>query len=174
MSKRLKALIVSELESEFRGLDRCVIVGLTGVPATAADRIRAELESKNVRLKIVKNTMASVAFKQLGYEGLRQFLTGPSAIVTGGADIVDLAKTAGALAKGGAHAVVKGGFGEGKVLSPEDIDALSKVPGRQELLSMLAGAIQAAMGNFAGVLGAVQRDFLYALGALRDKSQAAA
>ena len=50
MSKRLKALIAKELENDFRGLDRCVILGLAGIPAVAADHIRAELASENARL----------------------------------------------------------------------------------------------------------------------------
>jgi len=149
-------------------------VSLTGVPAIAADKLRAGLQSKNVRLRIVKNTLAAVALKDIGIIGIEKLLSGPSAIVTGGADIVDLAKTASALSKAAGGVTVKGGFGEGKVLSRTEIEALSKVPGRQELLSMFAGALAGTMRNFAGVLGAVQRKFLYALSAVEDKSSAPA
>ena len=173
MSKRLKALVVKELENDFRGLDRCVIMSLTGIPATEADRMRAKLASKNVRLQMVKNSLAAVAFKEVGLGGIEALLAGPSAIVTGGMDIVDLAKTAGELTKARGGVVVKGGYGEGKVLSPKDIDALSKVPGREELLSMLAGALAGTMRNFAGALGAVQRNFLYALDGLKAKAPSA-
>jgi len=174
MSKRLKALVVKELQNEFAGLDRCVVLSLTGVAATAADRIRADLEAKNARLRIVKNTLAAVAFREIGIAGLDRLFVGPSAIVTGGTDIVDLAKVAGAMSKAQEGVVVKGGFGEGKVLSPKDIEVLSRVPGRRELLSMLAGALAGRMRDFAGVLGAVQRKFLYALTAAKDKASAPA
>jgi len=175
MSKRLKALMVKELENSFAGLDRCIIVGLTGVPATAADKVRADLASRNVRLRIVKNALAAVALREVGLKGVEAFLDGPTAIVTGGGDLVDLAKAAGQLAKAAGTVVVKGGYGEGKVLSPVDIEALSKVPGRQELLAMLAGALAGTMRNFAGALGAVQRNFVYALTAAKEKqSQTAA
>ena len=169
MSKKLKALIVRELEKDFAGLDRCIIVSLTGLPATAADKMRRELASRNVRLRMVKNTLTAVALTEVGIKGVDRLLEGPSAIVTGGTDIVDLAKTAGQLSKAGGTIVVKGGYGEGKVLTPLDIEALSKIPGRQELLSMLAGALSGTMRNFAGALGAVQRNFVYALTAAMDK-----
>jgi large subunit ribosomal protein L10 len=174
MSKRLKALIVKELQDEFRGLDRCVIMGLSGIPAGAADHIRTHLESRNIRLRVVKNTLAGVALKELGLAGMEEYLKGPSALVTGGSDIVDLAKTAAELAKSRDGVVVKGGFGEGKVLSSQEIAALSKLPAREEMLATLAGAMSATMGNFAGVLGAVQRKFLYALKALEGQKAGAA
>ncbi len=174
MSKRLKALMVKELESDFAGLDRCVIVSLTGVPVIASDKMREKLAGRKARLQIVKNTLAAVALAEVGIKGIDTLLVGPSAVMTGGVDIVDLAKAAAEMAKGEAGFTVKGGYGEGKVLSSAEIDALSKMPGREELLAMLAGAMAATMRNFAGVLGAVQRKFLYGLTALKDKSSAAA
>ena len=175
MSKRLKALVVDQLQSGFAGLDRCVIVSLTGVTAISADKIRAQLEGKNARLRIVKNTLAAIALKEIGLAGIERLLVGPSALVTGGADIVDLAKMAGEMSNAQEGVVVvKGGFGEGKVLSPRDIETLSKVPARPELLSILAGTLAGRMRDCAGVLGAVQRKFLYAVTALKDKSSAAA
>lgn len=172
MSKRLKALIVKELEKDFGGLDRCIIVGLSGIPAIEADRIRRQLASKQVRVQVVKNSLAGVALKQIGLSGLDTLLDGPSAIVTGGTDIVDLAKTTEQLAGAQKAVIVKGGFGEGKVLSPVDINTLSRLPGRQEQLAMLAGALSGALRDFAGMLGAVQRNFLYALDGLKEKAPA--
>lgn len=175
MSKRLKALIVKELSDDFRGLDRCVIVSLTGVPAGDADRMRASLEAKNIRLLVVKNTLAAVALKEVGISGVDTYLKGPSAVVTGGSDIVDLAKIATELTKAKKGVItVKGGFGEGKVLTPQEVEALSKLPSREEMLAKLAYAMSSTMGNFAGVLGALQRNFLYAMTALKDKQNPAA
>ncbi len=169
MSKRLKALIASELSRDFRDLDSCVIVGLSGIPAVKADKIRADLQSRNMRLKVVKNTLASIAFKEAGPAGVEEFLDGPSAVMTGGRDIVELVKAATQLAKDEEGLVVRGGFGEGRVLSPTEVAELSKIPGRQELLTSFAYAMSVTMGNFAGVLGAVQRKFVHGLRALEEQ-----
>jgi len=172
MSKKLKALIVKELEKDFQGLDRCVIVGLTGIPAVEADKMRRQLASKKVRLQVVKNSLAGVALQEVGLAGMKELLAGPTAIVMGGTDIVELAKTAEELTKAGGGVQVKGGYGEGKVLLPKDIEALSRMPGREEMLAMLAGAMSGALRNFAGMLGGVQRNFLYALDGLGKKAAA--
>lgn len=168
MSKRLKALVAKELAGEFSQLDRCVIVGLTGVGAIQADGIRAGLQAKNIRLQVVKNTLATVAFKETGLAGVEEYLDGPSAVVSGGGDVVELAKAAAELAKAADGINVRGGFGEGKLLSPNEVDTLSKIPGRRELLGSLAFAMASTMCNFASALGAVQRKFLYGLTALKD------
>ena len=169
MSKRLKALIASELAGDFKGLDSCVIMSLSGVPAVKADKVRAGLQSKNMRLRVVKNTLAAIAFKEAGLPAVGELLDGPSAVMTGGGDIVELVKAACELAKDEAGMVVRGGFGEGKVLTAGQVEQLSKIPGRPELLSSFAYAMSSAMGNFAGVLGAVQRKFAYALKALEEQ-----
>lgn len=169
MSKRLKILIARELEDGFRGLDTCVIMGLTGVSAVRADRIRAQLQSRNLRLRVVKNALASIAFKETGLGGVEEYLDGPSAVMTGGGDIVELVKAATRLAREEKGLTVTGGFGEGKVLTPREVQDLSRIGGRRELLTSLVSAMSGAMGNFAGVLGAVQRKFLYALEALKDR-----
>jgi large subunit ribosomal protein L10 len=170
MSKRLKALIAGELARDFQGLDSCVIMSLSGVPAVKADKVRADLRSKNMRLRVVKNTLASIAFKEAGLAGVGELLEGSSAVVTGGGDIVELVKAACGLAKDEAGLVVRGGYGEGKVLTAAQVEELSRIPGRQELLGSLAYAMSSAMGNFAGVLGAVQRKFVYALKALEGRA----
>ena len=174
MSKRLKALIAKELSKEFDGLDKCVIMGLAGIPAVSADRIRAGLKSRDMRLQVVKNTLASVALKEAGLSGVEEYLDGPSALMTGGSDIVELVKAATDLAKEEQGFEVRGGYGEGKVLSPGEVATLSKIPGRQELLGSLAYALSAKMSGFAGVLGAVQRNFVYALNGLKEKGAAGA
>ena len=78
MSKKLKALIVKELEKDFQGLDRCVIVGLTGIPAVEADKMRRQLASKKVRLQVVKNSLAGVALQEVGLAGMKELLAGPT------------------------------------------------------------------------------------------------
>ncbi len=169
MSKRLKALIAGELENDFKGLDKCVIVGLTGIPAVKADEVRAGLADKNMRLRVVKNTLAAVALKQAGIGELADLLQGPSAVVVGGDDVVELVKAAADLTRQADGFSLLGGYGEGRVFSADEVEKLSKIPPRQELLAGLAGAMSSTLSNFAGVLGAVQRNFVYALGALKDQ-----
>lgn len=169
MSKRIKALIAKELANDFQGLDKCVIVGLTGIPAVKADEVRAGLKSRNMRLQVVKNSLAEVALKQAGIPGVAELFNGPGAVMTGGGDVVELVKAAWQLTKDAEGFSVLGGYGEGKVLSADEVEILSKIPGRRELLGSLVWAMSSSLSNFAGVLGAVQRKFAYALVALEEE-----
>ena len=171
MSKRLNTLIAGELEKDFTGLDQCVIVGLTRVPAVSAVGIRADLRAKDVRLRVVKNSLVLVAFKEAGLSDVNEYIDGPVAVMTGGSDVVVLAKAAAELAKQEEGITLRGGYGEGRALSPEDLVVLSRIPGRKELLGSLAGAMSSILGNFAGALGAVQRKFVWALNALKEQRE---
>jgi large subunit ribosomal protein L10 len=55
------------------------------------------------------------------------------------------------------------------LLSADDLKALAELPSRDVMLAMLAGALQAPMAKFAGLLAAVPRDFAYGLQALIEK-----
>lgn len=169
MSKRIKTLIARELANDFQGLDKCVIVGLTGIPAVKAGEVRAELKSRNMRLQVVKNTLAEVALEQAGIKGVAELFDGPSAVMTGGDDVVDLVKAAWQLTRDEEGFSVLGGYGDGKVLSAGEVETLSKIPGRRELLGSFAYAMSSSLSNFAGVLSAVQRKFAYALVALKEE-----
>jgi len=169
MSKRLKALIARELEEDFKGLDKCVIVGLTGIPAVEADRLRADLDSRDMRLQVVKNSLASIALRKTDMAGLERFLDGPSALLTGGSDVVELVKAATDVSRKEEGFWVRGAFGEGRLLSPEEVEQLSKIPGREELYARFAGALVSKLSGFAGVVSAVQRNFVYALSALKSQ-----
>jgi len=161
--------MAGELVREFRGLDKCMVVGFTGIPAVRADEVRAELETRNVRLRVVKNSLAAVALREAGIAQVADLLDGPSAIMTGGQDVVDLVKAASGLAERGEGFTLLGGYGEGRVLSAAQVEVLSKIPGREELLRSFAWAISSTLSNFAGVLGALQRNFVYALNSLKEK-----
>ena len=66
--------------------------------------------------------------------------------------------------------VVKGGLLGTKVLSPADVTTLADLPSRETLLAQLAGAFQAPIQQFAGLLQALPRNFAYGLKALIEKS----
>ena len=58
---------------------------------------------------------------------------------------------------------ILGGVLEGKFLSATEMIALSKIPGREVLLSQLLNVMQAPIQGFVGTLNAVTRDFVCTL-----------
>jgi len=56
-----------------------------------------------------------------------------------------------------------------KTLSPEEVEKLSQMPSKTELISMLISRIQGPAYGLANVLKANQRNLVYALKAIADK-----
>lgn len=64
---------------------------------------------------------------------------------------------------------VKAGIIDGRLYSFEEIKAISKLPPRDVLLGMLAGAMQATTSKMARLLAATVARFAYAMDALKNK-----
>jgi large subunit ribosomal protein L10 len=84
-----------------------------------------------------------------------------------------LAKVLFDFAKDQDKLVIKGGVLGSKVLNPEQIKALAKLPSREILLSSLLGTMQAVPTSFVRVLAAVPQKLLYALVAIKESREAA-
>jgi large subunit ribosomal protein L10 len=57
----------------------------------------------------------------------------------------------------------------GELVDPSEMDALSKLPSREELLSRLLGTLKAPMNGFVNVLAAVPRSLMNVLKAIEEK-----
>jgi ribosomal protein L10 len=96
---------------------------------------------------VVQNRICRRALAETGLAPLGQLLHGPSTVVWGGSNIVDLAKALTAEDKAVVKMEIRGGVTSGQVLSKEDIEALSKLPSREELLGMAIGKALGAAGR---------------------------
>jgi large subunit ribosomal protein L10 len=138
-----------------------------------ADRVpRAQRPGE---VKIYKNTLLRFAARDLGLE-IEDLLTGPTAIAFApkGADgspgdAVAIAKALKKYAGENDALVIKGGVLGTKRLSEQDVRALADVAPREQLLSEIAGLLAAPMQQFASLLDAIPRNFVYALNALIEK-----
>jgi large subunit ribosomal protein L10 len=169
MGKELKKLIVDELAGRYTGLDRCVVVNMSGISSLAASEIRNRLRAHHIDVKVVKNSMMAHAFRRIGLEKLVGLLGGPCAVVTGGEDVVELTKAVTELANQNRNIVIRGGYGEGLVLGMMDVRRFAAIPPRPVLI---AGFLAAAMGPVRGLavtMGGFTRSFVCALDAVAKK-----
>ena len=127
---------------------------MVGLKANASYRLRAELRSKNIRVLVVKNSLAARAMSGTPLAGMFEGVAGSAAICWGGEDIVSLAKQITRLIGAGQYAnfEARGGIMDGQQISAEQVAAVAKWPSRAEQLSLLVGQILSPGANLASQL----------------------
>ena len=152
MSKKIKGFIQQEYQTYYQDVSECLVVSLRGLSGVDNNELRGDLLTKDIRLNVVKNSLARRAFAELGRGGIGQLLTGPCAIAFGGDSIVDLAKVMVEWSKKFDALEIKGGYLDDKVLDAQAAEALSKMPNRQELQATIVAQALAPGGNISGAL----------------------
>jgi large subunit ribosomal protein L10 len=172
MPREVKELMLRELQERFQDIQQtgCVLVDYQGVRADETRRLRAEIKREGAEMTVVKNSIFALAMANLGAAGLAELLNGPIAVVRG-ANPVAAAKAARQMTKANEAVQVRGAYCEGRVVGPERVAQLADIPGREELLGMVAGALTSPLRRLAAGLLTRQRELLSVLTQLRDGKQ---
>jgi len=173
MSKRIKSMVLDGLRERIGQTRDFLVVDLSALPGPTANTLRVKLLKRNIRMLGVKNTLAVKVLKDLGLGEVAPFLSGPSTLVFGGTDVVALSKEITKTAKDHDKVKVKGGVVEGRGLDPAGVDALSKSPSREELLSKIAGLILAPGANLAALIGAPGANLAGLVKSVAEKEESA-
>ncbi|MFL2697327.1 MAG: 50S ribosomal protein L10 [Acidimicrobiales bacterium] len=174
--KAEKVAIVAEVREKFQSSEAVVLTEYRGLNVTDLAVLRNAMRDAGGEYKVYKNSLVRFAAKELDLE-IEELLVGPTAIAFTGTrpdgkdgDPVSVAKALANFSKDNENLVIKGGMLDGKLLTTDEIVALSKIAPREELLAKLAGGMAAPMQQMAGLLKAVPQKFAYALSALIEAS----
>jgi large subunit ribosomal protein L10 len=153
--------MISGLAREVADVDSCVVIGPRGLTVEEVSGLRNRLREKNIKMRVVKNSLAALALRETPMKGLSEILDGPSAILYGGEGAIAISKIiVEEVKKAKDKILIHGGFSEGEILDGDGIDSLSKAPTREEALSMLMGDFFAPVTELArgmdGLLTEVQ------------------
>jgi len=151
MSKLIKDLMTQEYKQQYSELDNACIVSVIGLDAISTNQLRGELRSKNLSLKVVKNSLARRAFAGGPMAQVGEALDGPCALVTGGESAIDAAKALVELRQTYPKIELKLALMAGY---PEllDVETLAKMKNRVELLGELAAQLLSPGARLAGCL----------------------
>ena len=150
-----KAAIGAEVGEKFQSAVSVVVVDYRGLTVEQVTNLRKDLREAGVEMRVIKNTYLKRAADKVGYEGLDETFTGPTAVAFSSEDVVAPARIMAKYAEDIEALEIKGGMIEGKVASLEEINALAKLPNREGMLSMLLSVLQAPVRNFAYAVKAV-------------------
>lgn len=169
MAREQKAGKVKEIEQSLAGSVAAILVDYRGLSVSDIGEVRQALADADARFAVVKNTLARLAVREAGLEGLERFLEGPTAVAFVRGDPVLGAKRLLEVARRLPVLEVKGGLAEGRVLSADDVRALAALESREAMLAKLAGLATMELGRTAWMLQALQARFLSVLEAFREK-----
>lgn len=149
-----KVAILNEVLERVKESDYCFIVNYGGVSVAKITALRNALAAHESRLLIVKNTFLARAAKEKGWsDDVNAMLSGPTAIVTGKGEVTAVAKDVMDFVNGSeGKAAVKGADYDGKIVDAAMVDALSKIPGKDQLRATLLMLFKEPATRLARVL----------------------
>ncbi len=149
-----KVAILNEVTARVKDSDYCFILNYGGVDVVKIGAFRAALKGHDSRLLIVKNTFLAKAAKEKGWsDEVQSMLSGPTAIVTGKGEVTAVAKDVMDFVNGSdGRASVKGADYDGKIVDAAMVEALSKVPGKDQLRATLLMLLKEPATRLARVL----------------------
>ena len=149
-----KKAVVAEVGAEIAQAQTMVLAEYRGIPVGELTTLRAQARANGVYLRVMKNTLARRAVQGTSFEALAGEMAGP--LIYGiSADPVASAKVLNDFSKTQAALVIKAGSYNGKVMDAAAVKALASIPGRNDLIAMLLGVMQAPVSGMARVLAAV-------------------
>ena len=148
----LKKPIVDEISASIKDAQSVVLVDYRGLTVEQDTQLRRKLREAGVTYKVYKNTFMNFAFKGTDFEGLSQYLEGPSAVAISSDDATAPARVLAEFAKTADKLEIKGGVVEGTVYDAKGMAAIASIAAREVLISRLLGSRQSPITNFARVM----------------------
>jgi large subunit ribosomal protein L10 len=169
-----KKEVVAELSEKLDSAKAFYLTDFTGLDVQKMTDLRARMREEGVEYLVVKNTLALRAIEALDIPDIGEFFIGPTGLVIGTEDAIAAAKVLDDFAKeNDSKPSVKVGVVERRQVSADEVGRLAKLSSREELLSELAGAMQAPLAALVFLMEGKMRELMGLLEALRAERDGA-
>jgi len=142
------------------------VIDYSGTGVNDQVKLRRQLKAVGGDMLVTKNTLIDLA---AGKGKLTDSLKGMNAVVFSNQDEVASIKVLFEFHKETEKLEIKQALMGDQVLSPAQVEALSQLPGKKELIAMLISRLQGPAYGLVNVLKAGQRDLVYVLQAIVKK-----
>ncbi len=159
---------VNEIRTLFENARDVLFTDFRGLSVTEIAALRNTLRESETDYKVVKNNYTKIAMEELGLPDVSDFLFGPTALALTKGEVGPVAKVLLDFGRDTSVAI-KGGVVGGKVFSLDQVKALSALPGREQLLAMLMGTMNAPLQNLTNCLNGILQKLVRTLQAIAEK-----
>jgi large subunit ribosomal protein L10 len=156
MQKEEKARVVAELTEQLKSADTLIVADYRGLTMPQIDDLRGKLLEHGAKFTVVKNTLTRRAAKDAGADALLALLEGPSAIafIETDGDMVAVAKALADSARETRVLAIRGGILNGREISGEAVEELSKLPPLDVLRGQVLAAVIAPLTSLVALVNA--------------------
>jgi large subunit ribosomal protein L10 len=169
MDREQKTAVVEQLAGELKESTAIFAVDYRGISVPQAAELREGLRDADTRFRIVKNRLTLRAADAAGTDGLKDHLTGPTALALVKGDAALAAKTLSRLGSEWELLDYKGGLMDGEELDPDSFKAIARLPGREALNAQLAGVVASPVTGLVRGLGSMVQGLALQLGQIAEQ-----
>lgn len=169
MDKEQKTAVVEKLTEELKDAKAIFAVDYRGISVPQAAELRAGLRDADTRFRVVKNRLTLRAADAAGTDGLKDHLTGPTALAFVQGDAALAAKTISKLGSEWQLLAYKGGLMDGAALDPDSFTAIARLPGRDALNAQIAGVVASPLTGLVRGLGSMIQGLALQLGQIAEQ-----
>lgn len=155
-NRQLKELKVAEIKEKLEKAQSVVLASYQGLTVEEDTILRKSLREAGVEYKVYKNSLVILAAKELGIEGIEEYLEGPVSIALGYEDATAPARVLFDFAKSHKKLELKAGIVDSVIYNKEQVEKLATIPSKEVLIAKLLGSFKAPLSNIAYVLNAIK------------------
>lgn len=171
MNREQKKSEVESLKANFVKAQLAILADYKGLKANEFNSLRQKMRAGNASTKVVKNRLAKLALKGTSLEVLEAQFKGTTVLALADTDPVSPAKVLVDFAKENEKLIFKAAAMNGKIISKAEVEALAKLPSREEMIAKLIGSMLAPARNWVSVLAQIPRQLVNVLAAVRDQKE---
>lgn len=154
-NRQLKEAKVAEIKEKLEKAQAVVLAKYQGLTVEEDTLLRKNLRETGIEYKVYKNTLVTLAVKELGIEGFDEYLEGPVSIAFGYDDVTAPARILNDFAKDHKALELKAGIVDGELYDAAKIQQLATIPSKEVLIAKLLGSIKSPISSFARVISAI-------------------
>lgn len=154
-NRELKQEKVAKLTDSFKNAQASILTSYIGITVEEDTELRKKMREEGVDYRVVKNSLAAIAAKEAGFEGLDKEFVGPVAIAFSYEDPTKPARILADFAKNHKAIALKAGIVQGQVFDQAKVMELSTIPPKEVLIAKLLGSLKSPVSKFVYVLDAV-------------------
>ncbi|MBP8131252.1 MAG: 50S ribosomal protein L10 [Candidatus Hydrogenedentes bacterium] len=170
MARPEKEAAVAELKQRIQENEVAILTKYVGVTVAQVTELRKRFREAGVDFKVYKNTLATIALRELGLDRAAGFMEGPTAWAFSKDPVVpakilkDFHKQVDAVA-------MSGGIVSGRVVGQAQLQALADLPSIDQLRAQVVGVIAMPLRNLVGALSALPRNLANVVDQIRKQKE---